>query len=108
MGFVTAAIWLLTSMPWRVVAKCLRPKRGILRRNHHSNAVVECKGDQREHDSCHEQSLWTCMRLPDTEDGKPEDADADRSQTDDARAKEDQHDEEEDDIIDGENLGGFH
>ena len=103
---VVAAVWLRIRVVGRSIAVGLGTEGGVLRSDHHSDSVVDGKHDQGEHDSSHEKGLRSSVALADLEQTDPQEADADSCNADNRSGKEQKGQKKEDDIVDGEDLGG--
>ena len=79
----------------------------ILRSDHHGEGVVDREGHESEHDRGHEKGLWGGVTFSNLEDFEPEEADSQGGDADDGAGKKEKHQEEENDVVNGEDFGGF-
>lgn len=70
------------------IAECLRPKRSVLRSNHHGQRIVQSQRSQHQHRRRQEERLWRGMALSNLEDSNPKESNANRSNANNGAAEE--------------------
>lgn len=102
---MTGAIGLVPRVAGRIVAEHLGAKRGILRRNHGEDGVVDGEDDQRQHYSSNQESLRKGPTLLDLKDANPQEPNANSCDTADGTAEQEQDEEGHKNVVDRESLG---
>ena len=104
---VLGTVWDLGVGVGGQVAVRLWAKSSVLRCDDHGDGVVDAEGNQGKQNSSHEESLRRGVAFADLEYGEPEEADACGGNAHDRGGEEEEHKKQEQDVVDGEDLGGL-